>query len=145
MQVNDQFFGSWTLYLSFGTCYKVNIMQLIIIIIIIIIINLFRQDSSISETTFYIEVLHNKYTKKGKNIREKSGNRNSTGSQYTLHEKMRDTGVNNSDIRKLKIKKHCSYIEQYCQKNSNKNIISILIQILTIHFSDHYDAKNSKT
>ena len=28
MQVKDQFFGSWTLYLSFGNCYKVNIMQL---------------------------------------------------------------------------------------------------------------------
>ena len=28
MQVRDQFFGSWALYLSFGTCYEVNIMQL---------------------------------------------------------------------------------------------------------------------
>ena len=28
MQVNDQFFGSWALYLSFGTCYEVNVMQL---------------------------------------------------------------------------------------------------------------------
>ena len=93
---------------------------------------------------FYIEVLYNKYTKNGKDIREKSGNRNSTGTQYTSHKKMRDTGVNNSDIRKLKIKKQCSYIEKYCQRNSNKNIISILIRILTIHCSDHYDAKNSK-
>ena len=24
----DQFFGPWTLYLSFGTCHEVNIMQL---------------------------------------------------------------------------------------------------------------------
>ena len=61
---------------------------------------------------FYIEVLYNKYTKNGKDIREKSGNRNSTGSQYNLHKKMRDTGVNNSDMRKLKIKKQCSYIEK---------------------------------
>ena len=28
MQKKDQFFGSWALYLSFGTCYEVNIMQL---------------------------------------------------------------------------------------------------------------------
>ena len=28
MQVKDQFFGSWALYLSFGTCFEVNIMQL---------------------------------------------------------------------------------------------------------------------
>ena len=26
--VRDQFLGSWTLYLSFGACYEVNIMQL---------------------------------------------------------------------------------------------------------------------
>ena len=28
MQVKDQFFGSWALYLTFGTRYEVNIMQL---------------------------------------------------------------------------------------------------------------------
>ena len=28
MQVKDQFLGSWVLYLSFGTCYEVNMMQL---------------------------------------------------------------------------------------------------------------------
>ena len=28
MQEKVQFFGSWALYLSFGTCYEVNIMQL---------------------------------------------------------------------------------------------------------------------
>ena len=28
MQVKDQFFGSWTLYLSSATCYVVKIMQL---------------------------------------------------------------------------------------------------------------------
>ena len=28
MQVKHQFFGSWAQYLSFGTCYEVNIMQL---------------------------------------------------------------------------------------------------------------------
>ena len=92
------------------------------------------------KTLFYIEVLYSKYTKNGKDIREKSRNKNSTGSQYTSHKKMRDTGVNNSDIRKLKIKKQCSYIEKYCQRNSNKNIM-----ILNIHCIDHYDAKNSKT
>ena len=28
MQVKDKLFGSWALYLSSGTCYEVNIMQL---------------------------------------------------------------------------------------------------------------------
>ena len=28
LQLKDQFFGPWTLYLSFGTCHEVNIMQL---------------------------------------------------------------------------------------------------------------------
>ena len=28
MQLKDQFFGPWTLYLSFETCHEVNIMQL---------------------------------------------------------------------------------------------------------------------
>ena len=28
MQVKDQFFGSWALHISFGTCYEVNIMHL---------------------------------------------------------------------------------------------------------------------
>ena len=31
MQVKDNFLGSWALYLSFGTCYAVNIMQYVVV------------------------------------------------------------------------------------------------------------------
>ena len=44
MQLKNQFFGSWALYISFGTCYKVNICSCVLLAFINRYINITMLD-----------------------------------------------------------------------------------------------------